>query len=474
MYVSPRGRLCLVRGSPRPWPVLPLLVGLLGGLLSGCAALTNPVADGVPVRLLPPELLARPKEPGQTIPLTLLGQPRPATYRLAPGDVLGVYIEGVLGEAPQMPPVHVSPLLQVREQRRLPPAAGYPVAVDENGTVVLPLVGALPVQGLSVPEAREAIRALYAKKQILKPGKELILVTLLHSRQYQVLVLRQEAANLVFNPEGLSASSKRGTGHVVDLPAYENDVLHALTQTGGLPGLDAYNEIIIQRDCFHNDQERAAVRHQLEALPGGRDPCKAIGRCGQVLRIPLRMPPGEKPSFGPEDVILRSGDVVFLEARDSDRFFTGGLLPPGAHVMPRDYDLDVVEAVTQVRGPLFNGAFGGSNLSGVLIAPGLGSPSPSLLVVLRRTPGGGQVPIVVDLKTAVRDPRERLLVQAGDVLILQEMPGEALARYFTQAFLNFDLFWQVIHTRFATGVLDVAAPDRLPGRIGVATIATGG
>src|SRR5262249_13313037 len=102
--------------------------------------------------------------------------------------------------------------------------------------------------------------------------------------------------------------------------------------------------------------------------------------------------------------------------------------------------------------------------AGNLIAPGVGSPSPSLLVVVRRTPGGGQVPIVVDLRCALRDPHERLLVQAGDVLILQEMPGEALARYFTQTFFNFDLFWQVIHSPFASGVIDIATPDRLTSR----------
>src|SRR5205814_2769274 len=130
--------------------------------LSGCAALTNPVADGVSVRHLPPELLEPTKEGGQTIPLTLLGQPRPVTYRLEPGDVLAVYVEGFLGEQNQAaPPVHVGPLVQAREQRRLPPAAGYPVAVEDDGTVHLPAAGSLRDQGMSVPEARAAIHNFY-------------------------------------------------------------------------------------------------------------------------------------------------------------------------------------------------------------------------------------------------------------------------------------------------------------------------
>src|SRR5262245_39440817 len=66
---------------------------LLSAMLScGCAALTNPTMNGIPVRRLPPELLARPREQLRTIPLTALRQDPPQIYRLAPHDVLGVYI----------------------------------------------------------------------------------------------------------------------------------------------------------------------------------------------------------------------------------------------------------------------------------------------------------------------------------------------------------------------------------------------
>src|SRR5262245_53572787 len=84
---------------PQPRPAaLGAAALLLCALLNGCAALTNPVGDGVPVRHLNPELLGKPKDVSQTLPLSLLGQPAPDVYRLAPGDVLGVWIEGVLGD----------------------------------------------------------------------------------------------------------------------------------------------------------------------------------------------------------------------------------------------------------------------------------------------------------------------------------------------------------------------------------------
>ena len=94
-------------------PVCPMQRRLAGTIavvlcaaLSGCAAVTNPIADGVPVDRLPPDFLPRPREEEKTIPLTLLRQKPPDAYRLDAGDVLGVFIEAVLGDKNQPPPVH--------------------------------------------------------------------------------------------------------------------------------------------------------------------------------------------------------------------------------------------------------------------------------------------------------------------------------------------------------------------------------
>jgi hypothetical protein len=124
----------------------------------------------------------------------------------------------------------------------------------------------------------------------------------------------------------------------------------------------------------------------------------------------------------------------------------------------------------RVKGPLVNGAYGTNTLAGNLINPGLGNPSPSLLTVLRRTPGGGRIPIRVNLNRAMRDPKENILVQAGDALILQEQPSEAIVRYFTQTLFNFTMTWQPVHGRFINGVVDVNAPQNIPSRIGITNV----
>ena len=183
----------------------------------------------------------------------------------------------------------------------------------------------------------------------------------------------------------------------------------------------------------------------------------AAGGDIQAVRIPLRLLPGSPPPLKPEDVILRDGDIVLIEARDTEFYYTTGLLPGLQIPIPRDYDLDVIEAITQVGGTLVAGGINGNNLSGGLVGGGVGAPSPSLLTILRRLPDGRQVPIRVDLNDAMRDPRENILVQSGDILVLQETPGEALARYISGIY-NLNIITQFLNRGSATGVATVSVP----------------
>ncbi len=452
---------------PTRW-ALPLALALCT-LAPGCAAITNPLVDSPPVKNAPPELAPLSlKDKQESLPLAYLGQPVPDAYRLDTGDVLGIWIEGVLGELTYDIPIHLRLYVAYRQFRNLPPSVGYPIAVAADGTITLPLIDPLPVRGLSLTEAELAVRQAYVRRGVLPPGRERIFVTMMQKRQYEIVVLRQEAAAFGVGPNAtLTTTGKRGTGQVLYMNAYENDVLHALAQTGGLPGLDAYNEVIIMRRRMPHAADRKALVERLQQQPADAPwPAELLAGCSSV-HIPLRQVPGQPLPVRPEDVVLQTGDVVYLEARDRDVYYTAGLLPTSEHVLPRDRDLDVVSAVSLVKGPLVNASFSGSSLFGSLVPAGLGQPSASLLVVLRRTEGGGQVPIRIDLNRALRDPRERIIVRPGDVLILQEAPGEAIARYATQTFSNFNILWQPIHTRFVRSVLDIAAPDRVPGGRGL-------
>ena len=382
----------------------------------GCASFSNPTTfPSVPVRRCPDEILGKPREEQLDVPQALLRQRKPEEYRLDAGDIIGFVLEGVIGSRDQPPPVT---LPQPGPGGNKNIGLGYPIPVLDDGTISLPLMDEpVSVKGMTIPEAQKEFRRLYAEKDQLQPDTaKKLLITLFRPRQYHVLVVRQDSSTYQVGTSSFS-STKRGSGQVLELPAYENDVLTALTLSGGLPGLDAKNEIIIQRGYLKGDLTKMPPPGPIPGL--------------ETVRVPLRLRPGEDIPFKPQDVILSEGDIVFIQSRDTEVFYTGGLLIVGEWQLPRDYDLDVLKAVAQTKSPLANGGVNFNNLQGNIIAPGVGSPSPSQLTVIRRAPGKRQITIRVDLNRCMQDPRERILVQPGDFLILQESMGEAFARYFS-------------------------------------------
>ncbi|MCA9080899.1 MAG: polysaccharide biosynthesis/export family protein [Planctomycetaceae bacterium] len=393
-----------------------MLAGLLAMLTasSGCTLTGGGSNFGcdipaIPAHRLPDELRVRSREEMQQISISRLRQNPPEVYQLGAGDVLGIYIEFVLGQEGEAPPVHFP------EQGDQPPALGYPVPVREDGTLALPLIEPVKVEGLSVTQATEAVRHAYINAEILQPGQDKIIVTLLRRRMYRVLVIREENG-------GKENVTKRGTGDTIDLPAYENDVLHALNETGGLPGLDAKNEILIIRGGFNQGRDWDQIVAQLSSC---REPCSCpptIPDAPNVTRIPIRYYPNQVPQFDQNDIILETGDIIFIPSREEEHYYTGGAMNGGQHLLPRDYDLDVLGAVAEAGGQVGSGgtgigSVGGRGGSGG--GSGAAGANPSKLIVVRKLPCGGQIPIEVDLNRAMLDQSHRILVQPEDTLILR-------------------------------------------------------
>ncbi|NOX55181.1 MAG: hypothetical protein GXP27_12245 [Planctomycetes bacterium] len=654
---------------------------------SGCAAL-HPL-DGLPARYLPDEYKAPSRSGRKTIDLSLLAQTPPAEYRVDSGDVLGIYILNLLGRLDQAPPVYFP------QREEVPPSMGFPIPVRDDGTISLPLVGALYVRGMTLHQIEDRIRkALIEERRILNKDNANVFVSLQKPRFYRVLVIRQEAGTDLLAGGGTQfnlGALKRGTGRVVNLPAYRNDVLHALAETGGLPGLDAENTIYVIRNSRRR-RPRAApaaassapgesslppaaelgpARSSTPAVPnavpqaprpqswpqanpgqrpvwpaGPQNPPAVPGRPlvppaperpspskvhqtaafqtvgfwnrpgpwghsttifrlgaqqgqlqptpdpsfppppdgtfspsprpelqaqpelqrqvqpqlpsptlpaqpqvppadsygtppqpaapvwpssprgmpsapqphpapapwgssfggvpapfpgppaspgaaspessydwppaapptgtsstipaqtwngsfksppagfewlsdddtvqnSRITRIPVRLAPGEKVRFTEEDIILGDGDIVFIESRDTEIFYTGGLLGGGQYTLPRDYDLDVLGAIAIAQAQTQGQAGGGGNFRSIAGPSALNqdvSVSASQVIVLRQLPDGTQLPIEVDLYRAMRDPAERILIQPGDYIILQYRPLEAVAAFFERYILESAIF----------------------------------
>jgi protein involved in polysaccharide export with SLBB domain len=424
-------------------------LGLVATSLSGCQALTQPI-EGVPADRLPAQFFPEAKNDLIPIDVSLLAIEPPREYQISGGDILGVYIEGVLPFNPPNQPPEPPPVNFPDQTSTLPPSIGYPIAVQDDGTLSLPLVEPLDVDGLTLEQVRDAIRDKYIDEDILRPEKARPIVTLIKERTYDVIVVREDGASAGqanfggLNQQALAAQFIRGgsdrtaRGGLVKLPAYKNDILHALVETGGLPGLNAKNEVKVVRANRNNQELRAQFMQQWYAAQQQAlcEPCGVIPPLPEdptALRIPLRVKPGVVPNIRPEDVRLTDGDIVYIESRETEVFYAGGLLRGGEYPLPRDYDLDVLGAIA-LAGSAVGGSAAQFGFSGGRGADGV---PPGLLYVLRRTPDGGQVAIEVDLTDALNDPRKRPLVQAGDTLILQYKCEEQMINYGVTTFFTF-------------------------------------
>lgn len=159
----------------------------------------------------------------------------------------------------------------------------------------------------------------------------------------------------------------------------------------------------------------------------------------RIIRIPIRLRPDEHVDIREEDIILNDGDIVFIESRDTEVFFTGGLLGGGQFTLPRDFDLDILEALSIATSR--NGASGAARqIGGVSALNSDVTISPSNIVIIRKLPEGGEVPIKIDLYKARSDQSERLYVQPGDYIYLQYTPVEAVAAFVERHLLEGAIF----------------------------------
>ncbi len=399
-------------GVPRKfW--LSAVLGLV--VCAGCLSSTH---NAIPVDRLPPSFLPPSKRHLVPVDYTLLGRTQPPHHVIGAGDVLGIHIEGVLDNESEAPPVHF--FNEPTDGR--PPSAGQPISVREDGTVRLPLLDSpVLLAGLTLDEAEDRLREVYTleEREIANVDRKFF-VTLMQPRTVQVIVVRQDApASTPANKMREAAViSKRGSAWVLNLTVPQNDILHALALSGGHPGNDAKNALWVLRGGAGRWQELAARLEQ------GQTP-EVVFDQQMPLKVPLRIPPGALLPFSEEDVTLHNGDVVFIESREYEYYYTGGFLPGGTYPLPRDYDLDIFGAISAAGGS--PGGPGGSNAAAQLFRTGSGPGNiipPTRLIVLRTMPDGRQLKIHVNLKDAQDDVRQRLIIQPQDVLMLYYTPAE--------------------------------------------------
>ena len=425
----------------------PIFVLLAMLVLLPAIASAQRIRNSVPAQQVPAWQLEQ--QPAvQTFPeVEYLRAPKPKTYLLDSGDVLGVFLEGILGRLGDAPPVHFPP-----ESSSLGPSIGFPFVVQENGTVSLPAVDPISVRGLTIEQSEALIKSVYlgagTSGRSILTGQSRVIVTLQRKRTINVIVVRQDNSSSSRAPgvsRGSSSpvfdrSDQSARLSSIQLPVQDNDVFNALIETGGLPGVNAEN-IQVYRS---GNQPTVDTRFGRPSTAFGRSNSLATASpfprtgfshngvpaqaTGSGVNIPLRQQSAYQ-SFDNRQSALSTGDIVIVQARPTEVYYTSGLLRGGEFPLPRDKNLTVLEAIALAGGSTVN------NNNGF----GLSRLPPTELIVSRNNGRNGQINIRVDLDRARNDPNQNILVAPGDNLLLRHKPIEQIGNFGIGTFNNFGL-----------------------------------
>ena len=116
-------------------------------------------------------------------------------YALDSGDVLGIFIDGILGGFNEQPPIH-QPVAGSE------PAIGYPIRIEHDGTINLPFAGNVLLRGQTLAEARQTLHEKFKtgdKPVLTKQAR--IFVSLIRPRRFASVY-----DSTAPNPQKLSAN----------------------------------------------------------------------------------------------------------------------------------------------------------------------------------------------------------------------------------------------------------------------------
>ncbi|MEE8451958.1 MAG: polysaccharide biosynthesis/export family protein [Thermoguttaceae bacterium] len=388
----------------RPLRMLRVLAIVSLGLFAGGGCWAPLVSPAIPACSLPDSFRTPIRTAGPPLNLASLSIPPQPDYILGPGDVLEVVIHDLYPGQPVHP---------VRAQ------------VMGNGQIHLPIVGAVLVDGKNLMQAHVTINAAYADGFMKDPRTN---VYLFEKATTSVLVMGEVGAPGMYR-----------------LPKYENDVAHALAAAGGLME-DAGTELQVHRrippgqvvptgyqassagepattlQVLTPPEPGAYAAEATDMGSGAIDTTEStvsprgvrlIDEPTRIVKIPLNGYP-DQPLYS-SDIVLNPGDVVVVPSRKDEVFYVVGKLSPtnflrfsisererdigAGFLLPRDREIDVVTAVAMAG----------------YIDP---IDSPTTVTVHRHFSGGRMMLIKVDLIKARYNPKETVLVAAGDIIYL--------------------------------------------------------
>jgi polysaccharide export outer membrane protein len=253
--------------------------------------------------------------------------------------------------------------------------------VAGDGTIELPVLGRIPVAGVTSEKSHQAVVQACYREGVSQPP--LVQVSLQKPRQHRIVV------DGAVNHPG-----------IYTLPRQSSDLVSALAAAGGL-SRDAGAKIVIQsRSSATGEDPPGAdiVRTNRQADEMDGPPLtKASEAVGN--RREIHLSPASKAKLAAEH--LQDGDVVTVERCDPPSVVVTGMVNrPGRYPLPIGDEFRILDAVATAHGVSYK----------VL----------DRVMVCRRVPGRvDRAVIEVSLRDATRNQTENLLLMPGDIVSVE-------------------------------------------------------
>jgi polysaccharide export outer membrane protein len=256
--------------------------------------------------------------------------------------------------------------------------------VGDDGTVALPLIGRVPIDGQPLESAGDAVVQACHETGVKRPP--FVQVTLQQPRQNRITVL--------------GAVDRPGSCTV---PRDNCDLVTVLAAAGGL-SREAGEKIVIRREPRPKpgtSRRRASMEGEIQQTAASDSPE------GDDRQWPLRihqeldltMPADQLPL-----VELRDGDVVVVERRDPPSVLVTGMVRrPGRYLFPIGQDYRLLDALAE--------------------AGGIENKVVDTVVVCRHVPNEHKTALIqVSLHEATREPDNNIRMMPGDIVSVEPTP----------------------------------------------------
>ena len=357
------------------------LLCALGVALSGCASHVIQVLD------LPPEAQAPPAENARTVDLSRLAPLTVTSERIDHGDILDVTIstgyENRYGDG-----------------RYRSGAQAYPVRVMDNGEAKIPLIGWVPVAGLELESAEQAIASLAVERGVF-------------NNPHVTVMMRRRRVNLV---TVIGAVEEQG---VHELPRRSSWLLSAIVAAGGLSE-DASAEVRIRipsRSPRHSSTDNSVRQTGFEA-PGDPNLQRSTNQTPSSGNRTIKVNLFDAARDGTDGYYLEDGAVVEIVRRDPRPISVLGLVgKQDKYDLPVGKDFHLLDALA--------------------VAGGISSPVANKIHIIRHIPTYPE-PIVIEVgySQAKTNDLANIRLAEGDVISVEQTS----ATIFHDAIRNFIRF----------------------------------